>query len=82
MKSSNIQFGEGGAGTFSDGKLMTRINDGFCRVVLEEFVAHGAPKADPNGCQAAYWYRPAAKGGCGNPARDCGNGGRKSASMR
>lgn len=43
-ESSNIQFGEGGAGTFSDGKLMTRINDGFCRVVLEEFVAHGAPK--------------------------------------
>lgn len=34
-ESSNIQFGEGGAGTFSDGKLMTRINDGFCRVVLE-----------------------------------------------
>ena len=43
-ESSNIQFGEGGAGTFSDGKLMTRINDGFCRVVLDEFVAHGAPK--------------------------------------
>lgn len=43
-ESSNIQFGEGGAGTFSDGKLMTRINDGFCRTVLEEFVAHGAPK--------------------------------------
>lgn len=41
---SNIQFGEGGAGTFSDGKLMTRINDGFCRTVLEEFVAHGAPR--------------------------------------
>ena len=41
---SNYAFGEGGAGTFSDGKLMTRINDGFCRVVLEEFVAHGAPK--------------------------------------
>ena len=41
---SNIQFGEGGAGTFSDGKLMTRINDGFCRTVLEEFVAHGAPE--------------------------------------
>ena len=40
---SNIQFGEGGAGTFSDGKLMTRINDGYCRYVLEELVAHGAP---------------------------------------
>ena len=35
---------KGGAGTFSDGKLMTRINDGFCRTVLEEFVTHGAPK--------------------------------------
>lgn len=41
---SNVQFGEGGAGTFSDGKLMTRINDSFCRTVLEEFVTHGAPK--------------------------------------
>ena len=40
---SNIQFGEGGAGTFSDGKLMTRINDGYCRYVLEELAAHGAP---------------------------------------
>lgn len=41
---SNIQFGEGGAGTFSDGKLNTGINDIRARFVLEEFVAHGAPK--------------------------------------
>lgn len=41
---SNVQFGEGGAGTFSDGKLTTRIGDARCRYVLEELVAHGAPK--------------------------------------
>lgn len=41
---SNVQFGEGGAGTFSDGKLTTRINDPFCRLVLEKFVEFGAPK--------------------------------------
>lgn len=41
---SNIQFGEGGAGTFSDGKLMTRISDGYCRVVLDEFIKAGAPE--------------------------------------
>lgn len=42
---SNIQFGAGGAGTFSDGKLMTRINDPICRYVLEEFVNLGAPES-------------------------------------
>lgn len=41
---SNVQFGEGGAGTFSDGKLNTSSNNPLIRVVLEEFVAHGAPK--------------------------------------
>lgn len=41
---SNIQFGEGGAGTFSDGKLNTGIKDYRCRAVLEEFVKHGAPE--------------------------------------
>jgi uncharacterized FAD-dependent dehydrogenase len=40
---SNVQFGEGGAGTFSDGKLTTLINDKRCRVVLEEFIEAGAP---------------------------------------
>lgn len=41
---SNIQFGEGGAGTFSDGKLTTGINDCLCRNVLNEFVKFGAPE--------------------------------------
>ena len=39
---SNLHFGEGGAGTFSDGKLTTLIHDPRCRKVLEEFVAAGA----------------------------------------
>ncbi len=39
---SNVQFGEGGAGTFSDGKLNTGIKDARCRVVLETLVNHGA----------------------------------------
>lgn len=43
-KESNVQFGEGGAGTFSDGKLTTRINDPLCRYVLEKFAEFGAPK--------------------------------------
>ncbi len=43
---SNVQFGEGGAGTFSDGKLNTLVKDKFGRnhFVLEEFVKHGAPE--------------------------------------
>lgn len=41
---SNIQFGEGGAGTFSDGKLNTGINDPRIKYVLETFVKHGAPE--------------------------------------
>ncbi|MBO5371308.1 MAG: FAD-dependent oxidoreductase [Lachnospiraceae bacterium] len=43
---SNVQFGEGGAGTFSDGKLNTLVKDplGRNRKVLEIFTAHGAPK--------------------------------------
>ncbi len=42
----NVQFGEGGAGTFSDGKLNTQVKDKFGRIrfVLEEFVKHGAPE--------------------------------------
>ncbi len=41
---SNVQFGEGGAGTFSDGKLNTGTHDGRIHAVLEEFVRHGAPE--------------------------------------
>lgn len=39
----NIQFGEGGAGAYSDGKLTTRINDPLCQLVLDIFKKHGAP---------------------------------------
>ena len=39
---SNVQFGEGGAGTFSDGKLNTGIKDPRCRTVLEAFNEFGA----------------------------------------
>lgn len=41
---SNVQFGEGGAGTFSDGKLTTRIGDPRCEFILKELCAHGAPE--------------------------------------
>jgi len=40
---SNVQFGEGGAGTFSDGKLTTRLNHPQRLAVLETLVACGAP---------------------------------------
>ena len=40
----NVQFGEGGAGTFSDGKLNTGTKDSRARKVLLDFVAHGAPE--------------------------------------
>lgn len=39
----NVQFGAGGAGTFSDGKLVTRIHDVYCRYVLSELHRFGAP---------------------------------------
>ncbi len=43
---SNVQFGEGGAGTFSDGKLWSQISDPrhLTRKVIDEFVKAGAPK--------------------------------------
>ena len=40
---SNVQFGEGGAGAFSDGKLTTRIKDQRIEMVLEQLVKAGAP---------------------------------------
>ena len=49
---SNVQFGEGGAGTFSDGKLTTGIKDLRIRKVLEEFYAHGAPE------EILYYSKP------------------------
>ncbi len=41
---SNVQFGEGGAGTFSDGKLTTGINSPLTFTVFSELVRHGAPR--------------------------------------
>ena len=51
---SNVQFGEGGAGTFSDGKLNTLVKDpkGRNRLVLETFVQAGAPE------EILYWNKP------------------------
>ena len=51
---SNVQFGEGGAGTFSDGKLNTLIKDKYGRnkEVLRIFVKHGAPR------EILYDYKP------------------------
>jgi len=40
---SNIQYGEGGAGAFSDGKLTTGIKSPWCQTVLKELYDHGAP---------------------------------------
>lgn len=41
---SNVQFGEGGAGAFSDGKLNTQVNSPFVKEVVDDFVKFGAPK--------------------------------------
>lgn len=49
---SNIQFGEGGAGTFSDGKLTTRIKDKRIDKVLAKFIEAGAPS------EIAYISKP------------------------
>ena len=49
---SNVQFGEGGAGAFSDGKLNTQTNDARNRDVLETFVRFGAPE------EVAYLGKP------------------------
>ncbi len=49
---TNIQFGEGGAGTFSDGKLNTQTHSPLNQEVLETFVRFGAPK------EIAYLAKP------------------------
>lgn len=41
-ENSNVQFGEGGAGTFSDAKLTTRIKDKYIEYILDVFIKHGA----------------------------------------
>lgn len=51
-KTSNVQFGEGGAGTFSDGKLTTNLHNQLCKTVINEFVRFGAPK------QISYINKP------------------------
>ncbi|GBF33808.1 NAD(FAD)-utilizing dehydrogenases [Desulfocucumis palustris] len=51
-KECNVQFGEGGAGTFSDGKLTTLIKDRRCRRIIEEMVLAGAPE------EITYSYKP------------------------
>lgn len=48
----NIQFGEGGAGTFSDGKLTTRIKDPRVKEILDIFAENGAPD------EIRYSYKP------------------------
>lgn len=49
---ANIQFGEGGAGAFSDGKLTTRIGDPLCGFVTQTLLRHGAP------AEIAYRQKP------------------------
>jgi uncharacterized FAD-dependent dehydrogenase len=49
---SNIQFGIGGAGTFSDGKLMTRVKDPLLPEILQQLVAAGGPP------EILYWQYP------------------------
>ena len=51
-EAANVQFGEGGAGTFSDGKLTTRVHDPLMNEVLVALVAAGAPP------EIKYWYKP------------------------
>lgn len=41
---SNVQFGEGGAGTFSDGKLASNVANDYTKKVINEFVLNGAPE--------------------------------------
>ena len=50
--STNVQFGEGGAGTFSDGKLTTRISDPVMGDILDVFIEEGAPE------EIRYLHKP------------------------
>ncbi len=49
---SNVQFGEGGAGAFSDGKLNTQVNSPYVKEVVNDFVLFGAPN------EIAYLSKP------------------------
>ena len=57
---SNAQFGEGGAGTFSDGKLYSQVRDSqhHGRKVLTELVKAGASPGNPLHQQAPHWHLP------------------------
>ena len=70
---TNIQFGEGGAGTFSDGKLTTRIHDPLCGFVTETFTARCA-RRNCLFAKAAHWHRPFACGDCVYPRGNLGAG--------
>ncbi len=69
---SNVQFGEGGAGTFSDGKLNTLVKDKFGRnrFVLETFVKFGSPGRNFMGKQASYRNRYFNRSGRKNARRN------------
>lgn len=51
-KYSNVQFGEGGAGTFSDGKLASNVNNSYTKKCINEFILNGADK------EIFYSYAP------------------------
>ena len=57
---ANIQFGEGGAGTFPDGKLTTRIGDELCGFCYAGVLQHGAPKGDRLAAEPPCRHRRAA----------------------
>ena len=65
---SNVQFGEGGAGAFSDGKLNTGIKDPRCRLVLEALAAAGGTRKASCGKPSLMWVPT----GCGGLSKDCG----------
>ena len=77
---SNVQFGEGGAGTFSDGKLNTGTKDVRHRYILEEFAAFGAQRGYSHRRQAAHRHRPAATSCCRICGRSCFPSARRCAS--
>ena len=51
-KFSNVQFGEGGAGTYSDGKLASNVNNDYTKKCINEFILAGAPQ------EIFYSYAP------------------------
>ena len=67
---SNVQFGEGGAGTFSDGKLNTGTKDFRARKVLEEFVRAGAPEDILVNAKPPYWHGFASRRHPGHSGRN------------